>query len=107
MPNRIKKLRQERRWTQEELALKIGTSSRMIGFFENNERKFSLNAATKLADLFNCSVDYLIMKTDIRNNDVDKAKKYIEIIDGYIKQGGDVSLLNKGIKFLVDINSKK
>lgn len=65
--NRVKKLREELDLKQEELAKKIGVSPSAIGMYERDLREANDDIKIKMAELFECSVDYLIGKSDIRN----------------------------------------
>nr|DAP55081.1 MAG TPA: helix-turn-helix domain protein [Caudoviricetes sp.] len=69
--NRIKQLRIEANLTQEELANKLksvkGKSS--IANYENGSNLPSDEVKFQLCNIFNCSLDYLMCKTDIRNSE--------------------------------------
>ncbi|MCI8470329.1 helix-turn-helix domain-containing protein [Romboutsia ilealis] len=65
--NRIKQLREENRWTQEHLANKLNCAISSIAMYEKEDRKPSLEVLVKLSEIFNCSIDYILFKTDIRN----------------------------------------
>lgn len=69
--NRIKDLRLEVGLTQEELANKIvivkGKSS--IANYENGNNLPSDEVKLIMCKIFNCSLDYLMCKTDIRNQE--------------------------------------
>lgn len=68
--NRIKQLREENYITQEELAKKLHLSSKgIVSMYEKEERKPSLEVLVKLSEIFNCSIDYILCKTDIRNHE--------------------------------------
>lgn len=62
--NRIKELREELGWTQNDLAQKMDCAPSSIAMYEKEERKPSLDVLVKLAELFNCSIDYLLCKND-------------------------------------------
>lgn len=67
--NRIKKLREENCITQEELAQKLHLSSKgIVSMYEKEDRKPSLEILVKLSEIFDCSIDYILCKTDIRNS---------------------------------------
>nr|DAI01307.1 MAG TPA: helix-turn-helix domain protein [Bacteriophage sp.] len=70
--NRIKTLREEFGYTQQDLANKLNSSKSVIGLYENETRKPSLEILLKLSEVFNCSIDYLLGKTNIRNYDKDE-----------------------------------
>ncbi len=65
--NNLKKIRQEHDMTQEELAKKINTSRSNIANYENDKNMPSIEVLNKLSEILNCSTDYLLGKSDIRN----------------------------------------
>ena len=65
--NRIKKIREELGLTQQELADKLDCAKSTIAMYENETRKPSLEILVKLSEIFNCSIDYLLGKTEVRN----------------------------------------
>lgn len=70
--NRIKFLREELNMTQQELANKINGAKSTIAMYEKEDRKPSMEVLLKLSEIFDCSIDYLLCKTDIRNYDKDE-----------------------------------
>lgn len=74
----IKKLRTEKKWTQEYVAEKLNISVGALSRYETSmyEPK-SLNLIKDFAILFNVSTDFLLGKTDIRNPE----KKEQDILD--------------------------
>lgn len=58
--NIISTLRKEKDWSQTELATKSGVSREMIGKYERGEAVPSIEAAKKIADAFEVSLDYLV-----------------------------------------------
>ena len=79
--NRIKLLREEKGYTQEELANKISVVKSSIAMYESETRNPSLEVLNKLSNLFKCSIDYLLGKCDIRTYDCDLPKYYKELED--------------------------
>lgn len=65
--------------TQQQLADKIDGAKSTIAMYENETRKPSMEVLIKLSEIFDCSIDYILGKSDIRNpekidiNDVDIA----------------------------------
>ncbi len=57
-------LRKQLKWSQDELAKKVGTSAPMIGRYEREEITPSIDVAAKIADALNVTVDYLIGQSD-------------------------------------------
>lgn len=68
----LKKIRQDNNLTQEELAKKINTSRSNIANYENDKNMPSIDVLEKLSKLFNCSMDYLLGKSDVKNYDKDE-----------------------------------
>jgi len=56
---RIKKLRQERNWTQAELADKLGIHQKQISAYERSVNLPSTDILIKLAEAFDVTLDYL------------------------------------------------
>ena len=69
-------LRKEGKWSQQDVAKKISTTQAMIGKYERNEIKPSIEVAQKLAELYGVSLDYLA--NDKRDSDILKNKDIIE-----------------------------
>lgn len=65
--NRIKNLREELNMTQQELADKLEGAKSTIAMYEKGDRKPSLEVLVKLSEIFNCSIDYILCKSNIRN----------------------------------------
>lgn len=57
---RLKELRQNAGYTQEELAKKLELSSGAIGLYEQNRRTPNDSTLKKMATLFKVSIDYLL-----------------------------------------------
>lgn len=62
--NRIAELREQKGWTQEQLATSIGITRAALSHYEKNRREPDYETLTQLANLFQVSVDYLIGRTD-------------------------------------------
>ena len=58
---KIKQLRKEKNWTQEELAEKIGTDKRQVSFYENGKSSPSIETVIKIAQTFSVSIDFLLI----------------------------------------------
>ncbi|WP_316822035.1 helix-turn-helix transcriptional regulator [Pedobacter gandavensis] len=61
---KIISLRKQFKWSQDDLAKKIGTSAPIIGRYEREEIKPSIDVAAKIANTLNVTVDYLIGQSD-------------------------------------------
>lgn len=77
LKNRIKEERLNLNMNQEELGNKIGISNKNISKYESGIAKPNLDTLARLADIFNCSTDYLLGRTDDRNTEI-----YSATVDG-------------------------
>lgn len=64
---RIKYLRESINLTQPELAAKLKISSSAVAMYETDKREPSDEIKIQMCELFNCSMDYLVGRTDIKN----------------------------------------
>lgn len=87
---RLKKSRNEKELTQQELAQKINVSTSVIGDIESGRRVASKKTAAKLADFFNTSVEYWFDENAV-NNYFSSREKYAAL-DNVI-----TTLIEKGI----------
>lgn len=58
--HRLRKLRNEKKLKQEDLAKIINISKSSVGMYERNEREPSFEVIKRISDYFNVSIDYLI-----------------------------------------------
>ncbi len=63
----IRKLRLEKKITQNELSNYLGLTPKMVSFYELGERFPPYDIIIKLADYFNVSTDYLLGRSEIKN----------------------------------------
>ena len=82
----LKKIRQDNNLTQEELAKKINTSRSNIANYENDKNMPSIDILEKLSEIFNCSIDYLLGKSEIKDSDL-KDKLFLIPIVGKVAAG--------------------
>ena len=61
---RLKNLREDSDISQKELAEKLNISQRTLSHYELGTRDIPTELVIKAADFFNCSVDYLLERTD-------------------------------------------
>ncbi len=66
--NRLKQLRKEANMTQQDLANMLNYSKSIIAMYEKEIRKPSAEVLVKLANIFNCSIDFILNKSNIRNS---------------------------------------
>lgn len=58
--NRMAQLRKEKDLSRDELGKKIGTSGAIVGRYERNDMKPSIEIAAKIAEALDVSLDYLV-----------------------------------------------
>lgn len=68
LSDRIKECRLELRYNQPELARILNVTKQTISNWEKGVRIPDAHTLLRLSDLFNCSVDYLLGKTDNKHN---------------------------------------
>lgn len=61
---RIRELRIEKGWTQQTLAEKLHVSNKTVSAYETNGTTPPLDILIQMADVFSCSIDYLIGRSD-------------------------------------------
>lgn len=66
--NRLKLLREEKGLYQSDIAKYLGISVPAVGYYENEKRDMSPEVILKLAEYFDVSTDYLLGKSNLRNN---------------------------------------
>jgi len=95
----IADLREEKEWSQTDLADHSTDSSFMIGKYERGEAVPSIEAAKKIADALGVSLDYLVGEgvnskfdkrtlkrlQDLELLEEDKKKTLLDLIDTYIR----------------------
>lgn len=57
---KLKQLREWKGWSQEELAKRLGVSRSKIGNYEQGTREPDFESLEAIADVFNCSLSFLI-----------------------------------------------
>ena len=63
---RLRKLRNERDLSQDDVGQSLNLSGRTIGNYESGKRMPALDTLIKLADFYEVSIDYLLGRTDNR-----------------------------------------
>ena len=71
-------LRKQKKLSQNDLGKKAGTSGDIIGRYERDEVNPSIEVASKIADILEVSLDFLIGKVDVEVDD-SLLKRVIEI----------------------------
>jgi len=68
MKNKLKVLRAERGWSQEELGKLVGVSRQAINAIERGKFDPSLPLAFNLADIFNLPIEQIFIRPDSHND---------------------------------------
>ena len=63
--NRIRELRQARNWRQADLASRLNTNQQTVGRSETEIRGLDVETIPKLCEIFGCSSDYLLGRSDL------------------------------------------
>lgn len=64
--NRIKQLREEHKFSQSELGKKLNKTQQQISLYENGTNELDLDGYIILSKLFNCPVEYIAGKSDVK-----------------------------------------
>lgn len=88
--NIIRELREDKSYTQRQLAKMIGISSGCLSKYETGKTLPAPDILIKLADVFNVSVDYLIGKNNLKCD-------YESLKNDYIKSYTCFDLLNDAL----------
>lgn len=64
---RLKNLRSEMKYTQEDIANALGISKSAYGYYEQGKTTPDSNSISILADFFGVSTDYLLGRTNLKN----------------------------------------
>lgn len=65
--NRLKFLREEKGLNQVDIGKLLGITGQAYGLYENEKRSINNETLLKLSEFYNCSVDFLLGKSDVRN----------------------------------------
>ena len=65
---RLVEARKKKGFSQEEVANRLNTKAPVIGRYERDEAKPSIEAAARLANLLEVSLDYLVGNSDVEVN---------------------------------------
>ncbi|TDX49138.1 helix-turn-helix domain-containing protein [Orenia marismortui] len=108
-PERLKKLRIDNNKTLDEMAGDLNTTKATLSRYENGIRQPKMNFTEEIADYFDVSVDYLLGRTDQRQNPNNKIKSAIsddpELLEFWkeLEKREDLQLLFKQTR---DLNPK-
>ena len=91
----LRKIREKRNINQLKIAMDIGITQESISKYETGNAVPSKEILIKLADYLNCSIDYLLNRTDNPNINKDKISKEDEKIENLIFRYKSLSDENK------------
>jgi len=102
---RLKKLREDSKYTQKQLANYLGINQGQLSKIENGNRNLNLSSLDKLSSLYNCSHEYIltgsgkcsIPKVAFRNNE--------NIVD--LNVVAKINQITKNLKFLRSLNNEE
>lgn len=78
---RIKKLRIKNKYTQEQLAEKVGVTPTGVSYWESGKSIPNFDTLKKLSEIFNVSIDYLTGNEAEKNNNKDILFRKIDKVD--------------------------
>ena len=107
--NRIKQLREENNITQIQLAKKLNKTQQTISLYENGTNEPDIDGYIILSKIFNCSIEYIAGKSDIRNPEEIKKVPFANAgglnIDGLDDE--DLKELQKQVDYIKKLKGKK
>jgi transcriptional regulator with XRE-family HTH domain len=89
---RLKNLRDSQGWTQDDVASRVGIGKSAYRSYENNDRRIPVDVLTRVAALYNVSVDELlgnsvrpnasinIIHGNFTEEQIQKIQKYAELV---------------------------
>lgn len=86
---RLKELRKQNKMTQQVVASKLGVSRSTVAMWETNQNEPDNQMLLQLAKLFNCSVDYLLERSEDRIDD-DMLDVVNELPDELLEKHGNI-----------------
>lgn len=107
--NRIKQLREELKISQKELANKLNKTQQMVSLYENGTYELDLDGYLILSKLFNCSIEYIAGKSDVRNPEELKDVKFANAggLDTKGLDNEDLEELQRQIDYIKKMKGKK
>lgn len=62
--NRIRELREQKGWRQEDLAVRLHKNRQSVGNYETGTRGIDVETICALCDIFGCTADYLLCRSN-------------------------------------------
>ncbi|MCS0652002.1 helix-turn-helix domain-containing protein [Cytobacillus firmus] len=102
---RLKKEREKRKWSQKEVAEKVGITNAVLSNYERDYRDPDTETLKKLADLYEVETDYLLGRSDFQKSNanllskdekdiakrMEKIRQDLSEDDGYMLMGEPIS----------------
>lgn len=82
---KIKELRKQKGLTLQELADMIGVSNQTVSNWENEKTEPDIKSLVRLASIFSCTIDYLILGDPETNKTILDDKEVNEMVDNLEK----------------------
>lgn len=101
---RLTKLRKLNGFTKEEVAKYLNLDTKSLQQLEDNPKKLELSTLNKLSDLYNCSHDYILCKSNDEYKPLNIKNHTGEKRD--LRSISDMNRIVKNIKFLTDITEE-
>jgi len=79
-PTRLRKMRRERNYTQEQLGRLVSVTKVSISCYENGSRTPEMETLQRLADALDVSVDYLLGRTDEQEQEEAQVCQWVDEI---------------------------
>ena len=77
---RIKRLRLQKHMTQEALSEKIDISAKHLSNIENNNAHPSIETLVDIANILECSLDYLVLENIVETQETNYNQEFINIM---------------------------
>lgn len=111
--DKIRALREERQWSQEELAAKLGLSANGYAKIERGETRLNLPRLEQLAEIFDTDIVNLIAQEDgrysvsINNIGNNISDNYQNIYDSQIQMAAEIDKLQLTVKHQAEMLAQK
>ena len=98
---RLKFLRKQHHFTQNQIAEYLEFQQGQIAKIENNQRKLKVSSLEKLCDLYNCEEDYILEGTEDNSNHIIAFRSNVQNLN--LNTIASMNKIIKNIEFLADL----